>query len=178
VKIEAMTITYLPPFVEGMQYRQQHPTQEAGRRWRFVFLKDVLLTPDGISERLGCTRATFYDAKGQQWMKIDKYGILIRAGYAWNGCSPKRWVPIFGWVGTPDFPSTILASGFHDSLYQFAMTKHFPFTRAEVDALFYHTIHMSGGRCIAGTYHGAVQKFASWKDRPKNGEYSKTSMLP
>ncbi len=168
----------LPEFAEGVHYRQQHPTKEAARRWRFVSLVDRMIVPDGIEDIMEDRRTGYYDAKGQQWMVIDRRGIKIRAGYAWNGCSPKKWVWPFGWTGTPDYQSTILASMFHDSLYQFARTTHFPFNRSDVDALFYHTIAMSGSPRIAGIYHGAVRKCSSWSGRPKNGEYSKLAILP
>ena len=158
----------LPPFDENVEYRQLHPTKEGKRRWRFVTNRRIRIHLKGITE---CS-IYFHDRDGKVWMTIDRFGILIEEGYAWNGCSPKRWVWPFGWCGTPDFKSTILASLVHDALYQFACTEHFPLHRSEVDAIFYHIIVMSGDEDIGSIYHGAVRKFGSWEDRPKNGEFS------
>jgi hypothetical protein len=79
---------------------------------------------------------------------------------------------VFGWCGTPDFKSTLLASLCHDVQYQFSRTEHFPLNRSDVDALFYETICMAGDEDIARIYHGAVRKFGSWTDKPRNGEFS------
>lgn len=158
----------LPLFEERCHYRQLHPTKEGNRRWRFTTLRGTRLNLRGITERT----IYFHDRNGKVWGRIDRFGIYVEEGYSWNGCSPKRWIWPFGWVGTPDFKSTILASLIHDILYQFACTEHFPLHRSEVDAIFYHIIAMSGDEDIAGIYHGAVKKFASWSGRPHNGEFS------
>ena len=124
------------------------------------------------------TIIAFYSADGKPRGRIDARGIVLGANYAWNGCSPKRWVWPFGWIGTPDFPAgrkqtgIVLASGFHDLLYQFSRTEHFPLNRSDVDAIFYETIAMAGEPDIASIYHGAVRKFGSWTERPRNGEFS------
>lgn len=158
----------LPAFKEGWEYRQLHPTKEGGRRWRYVTTKGIRLRVDGITDYT----IRYHDATGKVWARHDKFGLYVEEGYAWNGCSPKRWVWPFGWVGTPDFQCTILASLCHDIGYQFSRTEHFPLSKAQVDALFYHTIDMLGEHEIAGIYHGAVQKFGRWDDRPRNGEFS------
>jgi len=150
-----------------MEYRQLHPTREGGRRWRFVTSRTVRLAYRGTTETI-----RYHDATGKIWAQHDAFGIRIEEGYAWNGCSPKRWIWPLGWLGTPDFAATILASLCHDIHYQFARTAHFPLTRSEVDALFFHTIAMHGEEELAAIYHGAVRKFGSWAKRPRNGEYS------
>jgi hypothetical protein len=160
----------LPPFQEGRHYRQLHPTREGGKRWRFVTMRPTRLKIIGIVP-LG-TVISFRSADGVERGRIDYHGIVLAEGYAWNGCSPKRWVWPFGWMGTPDWECTRLASGFHDLLYQFARTEHFPLNRSDVDSIFYHCIEMSGDGEMAGIYHGAVRKFGSWTDKPRNGEYS------
>lgn len=156
------------PFQEGIEYRQLHPTKEGKKRWRYTTLRGVRVPIKGITDKA----IYFHDSAGKIWMRIDRFGIYIEEGYSWNGCSPKRWIWPFGWCGTPDFKSTILASLVHDVLYQFACTEHFPLHRSDVDAIFYSIICMSGDEQIAGIYHGAVKKFASWSGRPKNGEFS------
>ena len=165
-----MKPTLLPAFKEGLHYRQFHPTREGARRWRFVSLRPTRLpipglVPDG-------TVISLRSSDDVERGRIDDRGIVLAPNYAWNGCTPKRWVPILGWVGVPDWHCTRLASGFHDLLYQMARTEHFPLTRLEVDSIFYHCIEMAGDGEIAGIYHAAVRKFGSWSDRPQNGEYS------
>lgn len=158
----------LPEFRENIEYRQLHPTKEGGKRWRFVTLCGIRLRIDGITDKTIC----YHDRTGKIWARHDKFGLYVEEEYTWNGCSPKRWVWPFGWMGTPDFKSTILASLCHDVGYQFACTEHFPLTRSDVDAIFYHTIAMHGDEELAGIYHGAVRKFGSWPAQPRNKEFS------
>jgi len=158
----------LPPFTEGHEYRQLHPTKEGGKRWRFVTTRGIRLPIKGITDKLIC----YHDETGYVWARHDRFGLFVEEGYAWNGCSPKRWVWPFGWCGTPDFQCTRLGSLTHDIGYQFARTEHFPLNRSDVDALFYHTIAMTGEVKIASLYHGAVRKLGSWADKPRNGEFS------
>lgn len=172
MKIETLRLTLIK---EGYNYRQQHPTKEAKRVWRYVTTKDIFLHVIGIVP-LEETRI-FCDAKGKEWMRITHFGILIRAGYAWNGCTPKRWYPVLGWVGTPDFKETILGSLFHDALYQFHHTQHFPLHRSDCDLIFKVIIERSGGKKIAAVYYTAVVKFGSWSGKG-NGEYSEIDLIP
>lgn len=157
----------IPPFSEDCEYRQLHPTKEGKRRWRYATNRGTRINIRGLSER----NIYFHDCSGKVWGRIDRFGIYIEENYAWNGCSPKRWYPIFGWVGTPDL-NTQLASLVHDFLYQFSRTEHFPLHKSEVDSIFYHIICMLGEEDIAAIYHGAVCRFGKWSDKPDNGEFS------
>ncbi len=169
-----MKPTSLPPFSENTHYRALHPVREGKKIWRFVTLRETFIPIPGIvGAREDREAIIFYSADGVIRGWIENHGITLASGYAWNGCSPKRWIWPFGWTGTPDYPSTILASAYHDMLYQFSRTQHFPLNRSEVDAIFYHTIAMSGAPKLAAIYHGAVEKFGSWTDKPQMGEYSK-----
>lgn len=158
----------LPTFKEGCQFRQLHPTKEGGKRWRFVTMQGIRLQVHGITDHTIC----YHDKNGKVWARHDRFGLYVSPDYSWNGCSPKRWVWPFGWMGTPDFKCTHLASLIHDVQYQFARTEHFPLNRSDVDAMFYHAIAMHGEDEIAGIYHGAVRQFGSWSDKPNNGEFS------
>lgn len=161
-------LTPLPLFSAGCEYRQLHPTREGARRWRYITLKPIRLRVDGITNGTIC----YHDAHGKEWARHDRFGLFVEPGYAWNGCSPKRWYPLIGWMGTPDFPATLLASLCHDVGYQFARTAHFPLNRQQVDNLFYHTIAAAGDEELARLYHAAVRRFGSWAARPQNGEFS------
>jgi hypothetical protein len=164
-----MKLIDLPKFREGWEFRQLHPTKEGSRKWRFRTLHGIRLRVDGITDgRIIC----YHDATGKTWARHDKFGLYVEEGYAWNGCSPKRWYPLVGWVGTPDFKCTLLASLCHDVHYQFARTEHFPMHRSEVDGLFRDTIAAHDEDDIASIYHAAVRRFGHWHDRPQNGEFS------
>jgi len=158
----------LPAFRSGIEFRLLHPTKEGKRRWRFVTARGVRLPLRNLSHHVIC----YHDAHGKVWARHDQFGLYIEEGYAWNGCSPKYWLPMLGWVGTPDFKCTLLASLCHDVHYQFAMTAHFPLHRSDVDNLFYHTIAMSGEAEIATLYFTAVNKYGTWAGRPEKGEFS------
>lgn len=61
-----------------------------------------------------------------QWILITGGSITIRRHYAWDGCTPKYFLPVFGWVGVSDgpindagYPQAYHASLVHDALCQF-----------------------------------------------------------
>lgn len=113
--------------------------------------------------------ASFKDAKGKEWLRIEGHKITVRKGYSWNGCSPKR--KIFGrWVGTPDTPDNVLASLFHDALVQFYMTQHMLLNKEQIDLLFYHILVASGFKYPC-QWHWAVKNFGRYA-ASKNGEHS------
>lgn len=158
-----------PKLERDFHFRQLSPAE--GRRiYRFKTLRHIRYPISGLVDERSVI--TFHDAAGRQWLQIDRFGALIAEGYAWNGCSPKRWVPVLGWIGTPDFASTIAASLLHDALYQFHATAHFPLYRSECDALFRDIIHRAGDEEIARIYHTAVRRFGHWSPTTENGEYS------
>ena len=163
-----MILQSLPLFEEGRHFRQLHPTREGKRLWRYTTTRGIRVSIHGLTEHA----IVYHDATGRPWARHDRFGIYIEEGYAWNGCSPKRWVWPFGWMGTPDFKCTLLASLCHDVGYQFSRTDHFPLNKSDVDSLFYDTIYMAGEPDIAAVYHGAVCKFGKWTEKPNNGEFS------
>lgn len=132
--------------------------------WRFTTLTDNMVE----LERDSGIHAEFYDAKGKLWMVIDGKFITVKAGYAWNGCSPKRCV-LGIWIGTPDTAKNTLASLIHDALCQFFSTVHFPFNKFEVDLIF-HAIMEASGFLLADTYYYAVSTCGYYCT--KHGEYS------
>lgn len=155
-------IADIPPFNFGTHYEELYPS--AGARYRYRSDEDttvILANGTGI-------HAEFKDANGRTWMIIDGNKIIVKRGYAWNGCSPK-WVMFGRWCGTPDYPETILASMVHDALVQFFLTNHNPYSKVEVDLIFYHLM-MHKNFKFANQYHYAVQKFGNYTK--KNGEYS------
>lgn len=164
-----MKIENLPPFVLGKHYRELS-TAEGNRKYRFrtEYTTRLKLKHLVHETEILC----FYCGAGREWMRIDQYGIRIAEGYAWNGCTPKYGARILGWVGTPDFEDTILASLIHDALYQFHGTKHFPFSRAQCDEIFRQIVELSGSPKIASLYHWAVRKFGRWSFKTPDGEVS------
>jgi hypothetical protein len=144
-------------FVEGVHYRQ---LGREGGRYRFELLETVRVK---LKWRVPAIK---FLHRGVEWLRFENSHAIIPAGYRWNGCSPKRWVPVFGWVGTPDPPNSRLGSLVHDALYQFSPTKHFPLRRDQADEVFFDLMESSGFRW-AGLYHGAVQDCggAFWQKR-------------
>lgn len=146
-------ISILPPFEKGVHYRELSP-KEGGRRWRFVTLVDVTFEVDFHHRG----SYLFVDHLDRPFARIDGRKWTMLAGYAWNGASPKRWVPVFGWIGTPDPVETHAGTGLHDSLGQASTAPHFPLSTYQVDAAFFDVMALAGF-CLAGTYHGAVRHF-------------------
>ena len=144
-------IAALPPFEKGLHYRELSP-KEGGRRWRFVTLVDVTFELEFHHRG----SFLFFDAAGRPFARIDGRRWTILAGYAWNGASPKRWVPFVGWIGAPDPVETHASTGLHDCLGQASTAAHFPLSRIQVDAAFFDVMTLRGF-CLAGTYHGAVR---------------------
>lgn len=143
--------------------------RETNGRYRFITTRHIRFQIPGIIPR---GKITFHDATRIQWLQIDPFGILLSEGYAWNGCTPKRWLPLIGWIGTPDFSATIIASALHDPLYQFHATRHFPLHRSDCDLLFKQAIQLGGEHELAAIYHAGVQKFGHWSPSSPHGEYS------
>jgi hypothetical protein len=146
-------IARLPPFERGTHYRELSP-KEGGNRWRFVTLRDVSF--DLEFHHRGSF--LFLDAAGRPFARIDGRRWTILRGYAWNGASPKRHVPLLGWIGTPDPIQTHAATCLHDSLGQASTAAHFPLSPYQVDAAFFDVMRLAGFP-LAGTYHGAVRCF-------------------
>jgi len=114
-----------------MNYRALHPTKEGKRKYRFITTRVVSHKLRGrMKDHPNCV---FRDTHGTQWAQIHEGHIHIAVGYAWNGCSPKRYIgfpPIGKWFGTPDFDDTIIASLVHDVLFQFAEVGKYSFDDA------------------------------------------------
>ncbi len=61
-----------------------------------------------------------------EWIRIKDGIVTVRKYYAWDGCTPKYFLPVFGWVGISDgpindagYPQAYYASLVHDALCQF-----------------------------------------------------------
>lgn len=88
----------------------------------------------------------FFDS---DWLVICDGSLTIRAGYAWDGCSPAWRLPGGLWLGTPDGslgidgrPQTYYASLVHDALCQFA--PNLAITRDTSVAVFAEMLAASG----------------------------------
>ena len=97
-----------------------------------------------------------------EWVTIRESAIRIRAGYAWDGCSPCICVLGLFYVGTPDgaqhlgLPATYHASLVHDVLCQWRAD--IPVSRAQSIAIF-HQLLREVRFPLAGLYAGAVFLF-------------------
>jgi len=137
----------------------KHEYQE-GPKYRFVLANDLT-----VWTGLDLGEHAFRDAAGNVWGHTCDELLVVRKGYATDGCSPK--FRIFGmWVGTCDFAWTRMPSTVHDLLYQFAHLDCAPLSRKEADQLFYALMiseiarlkvpHSWWARQIAGGYRNAV----------------------
>ncbi|RVU83818.1 hypothetical protein EOL70_13400 [Leucothrix sargassi] len=90
--------------------------------------------------------------------------IIVAKDYAWDGCSPK--VSIAGFtLGIPDGeihpetgkPRAYFASLIHDALLQFSDDPRMPFSRAQIDEMFYDILKRDGFKA-APLYYFVVRK--------------------
>lgn len=164
-KKQAM-IRLIPAFKMGVHYREISP-DEGKRRWRYQLLRPLRIELDLPLRDV----ISFRDRDGREWAFLDGNRLEISSRYTWNGCSPKRWVPIAGWIGTPDTPRNTLASCVHDVLCQFRDCQHFPLSREMVDLCFREILEKSRFM-FAGTFWGAVAD-AGWIFKtPPDGSHS------
>lgn len=148
-------IASIPRFLENEHYRELSPVE--GRNvWRFQTLLpvSVLLQEDPR------VRLSFRDPAGKEWLRIDHRILTLAEAFSWNGNSPKRWVPVLGWIGTPDPVRTRLGSAFHDALCQFARVREMPFSQEQIDRIFLAILQRSRFT-FARSWHGAVRDFGS-----------------
>lgn len=160
-------IRHLPSFRLGEHFRELSP-EEGKRRWRWETTKPVTLELEFPRWK---EEIAFIDGRGIERGRLLGPRLKIHAGYAWNGCSPKRWVRGLGWIGTPDTPDNLLGSFVHDFGCQMRDTKHFPLSRDQVDGLFLEILRRSGFTW-AGLYHGAVRDFGPLFKGPGDGSHS------
>ena len=139
-------------------FRELHPVREGHRKWRFMTTGIVRLRLYGLAAMHPNCRMY---AAGKLIAEIADGWLLIYPGYAWNGCSPKRyigWPPIGMWIGTPDFEATIKASLGHDVLFQFSALLRYEMR--VVNNQFLHWMEDDGLEPdLRDIYHGAVEKW-------------------
>lgn len=96
------------------------------------------------------------------WITIHRCNIVIKAGYAWDGCSPCISVLGLCYVGTPDgaqhlgVPATYYASLVHDALSQWK--KDTKITKAAMLGVF-RDLLLEVRFPLAGLYAAAVNLF-------------------
>ena len=120
--------------------------------WRYRLAEDYALESPHLAGISFCS----------DWLLIDDGRMLIRAGYAWDGCSPK-WYVAGRAIGVPDgpiqadgYPQTAWASLVHDALCQF---KHLvPVTKRQAVALFDEMLRAANWRWRS-VYVAAVDLF-------------------
>lgn len=116
------------------KYRLSHDITDQGLVWLNKYLTEPVV---------------FRDDQGIIRLIINPDGsIIVKKDYAWDGCSPK--FKLFGWllVGTPDgapnpstgYPYTYFASCIHDALCQFEDHPDMPFSRSQIDYIFYQRL--------------------------------------
>lgn len=165
-------ISELPTCVEWLDWRELSP-EEGKRRLRFEAFRIAVTLDAPLTKTI-----SFRDRHGVEWARFAGPVFSLAPRYRWNGCSPKRWVPFFGWIGTPDCRGdltgrggSILASGIHDAMSQFQKTQHFPLSRKEIDVCFYDILKLAGFP-LALPYFSAVRAAENVWQHKDNGEHS------
>lgn len=145
-----------------VDYRELSP-EEGNFRWRFVTLRDLECRMPWRK----LPEMSFEDRTGVERMRFESGGWrIIRSGYAWNGCSPKRYIRGIGWVGTPDTRRNRRGSLYHDAGYQASGDPIYPLTREQEDYLFLLNLREDKFR-LSCAWYGAVRDFgaSSWGNR-------------
>ena len=124
---------HIPTLEKDTHFSELSP-KDGKYKYRYTLQKSLIVFWEGYVPHR--TRLSFQDEKNREWLYMDQNHFIIPKRYSWDGCTPKRHIPIFGWVGTPDFEETILASVIHDAFCQFQHTEHFPFSRKIIDNIF------------------------------------------
>jgi hypothetical protein len=139
-------------------FKELHPTKEGNRLWRYRLTTMIALKLHGGA-------ATHPDCqmfvKGQLMAEIANGHLYMYPPYAWNGCSPKKyigWPPLGKWIGTPDFDWNLRASCGHDVLFQFSALLQF--SMAEINYCFFKWMEEDKAPSLMrDIYHGAVNKW-------------------
>ena len=124
---------HIPHFENDIHYSELSP-KDGKYRYRYTLLRSLIVFWDGYVPK--GTKISFKDNNDREWLFMDDRHFIIPKRYSWDGCTPKRHIPIFGWVGSPDFEKTILPSLIHDVFCQFQNTEHIPFSRHIIDTIF------------------------------------------
>jgi hypothetical protein len=159
----------VPDFIEGIHYKEL----KRGK-YRFELLVDIYFKTLYLKEIRYDGKISFRDYSRKEWVRIENDVYIIRAGYQWNGCSPKKLIPILKiWVGTPDFEKTRFASCWHDTSLQFFHVADFPFPLEICNSTFRDILRARNFRW-SETWHGAVEDFSEMAlgKFPQRGEHS------
>lgn len=139
------------------EFRRLHPIKEGNRKYRFTLTRDVKVRLTGsLVSHPDCD---FIGSDGRVWASIINGCLTVKAEYSWNGCNPKTYVGIgrLGkWVGTPDFPQTIMASLYHDVFFQFSYPAQYELY--DVNLFFYRCL-CKEDFVLADQYYFFVRKY-------------------
>lgn len=146
-----------PAFCEGTEWRKLTPAERAGKKWKYILLKDVFIEVEtGVRAHYECV------SRGTIYMVILPHGIVMKKGYAWNGNT-----------ASPDAvfrTSLLLPSLPHDGLFQFSGAEGFP---AEVTLRWTNCLYFSlsphwiGWAYWTGLFVGS---WTLWTRPPKEDE--------
>jgi hypothetical protein len=120
-----------------------------GAKYRFTLTRDLNVH---VMPALG---RHWLEDNGKEWLHMAGHQLVVRAGYSWDGSSPKARL-LGRWIGTPDYTGTRAASCVHDACYQFLHAPCFPLSRWQADQLFHEIMARRGFRA-AGLYSGTVK---------------------
>ena len=137
------------------------------RHWLFELTEDYNFSDYSFRTNIAnkLTKDLEFRDYGKLRLVIEKDGtIIVKKGYAWDGCSPKLSILDLFWIGTPDGalkegkPITYYASLIHDALGQFSDCLEMPFNRQQRDLIFQEMLEQKDFR-LSWLYYRAVVFF-------------------
>lgn len=126
-----------------------------GNKYRFLLLEDLILE----FKNYNFTPSTFYDSNNKLRLELNKNILKIYSKYSWDGCSPKYSIGDY-WIGTPDYPETIMPSLVHDTLWQFLHSPCLKLSMKDTNIIFYKMMKQNNFK-FAYIYYKAVDIFGS-----------------
>jgi hypothetical protein len=137
------------------------------KHWLFKLEEDYSFKSEKVCIQLK-EDLEFRDESYELRLEIKQDGtIIVKKGYAWDGCSPKLSIFDLFWLGTPDGglkegkPITYYASLVHDALGQFCEENDIPFNRSQRDLIFKEMLEQKDFK-LASIYYLAIRIFGSF----------------
>lgn len=137
--------------------------------WKYILLTDVFFKVEtGITRQYNCRSGD------NTWVVITPDGILMKAGYSWNGNTgaPERvrWFDLFKWIWV--WICMLIGSLPHDGIFQYSGAPGFPrhiITLSWTNSLYYAV----SDKRLAWAYRTglAFLSWAFWCRKPNPGDY-------
>ena len=117
-----------------------------------------------------------------KWIDIFNSHIMIKKGYAWDGCTPSFNIANLAYIGTPEgslneqtgLPYTYRASLLHDALYQFKDS--IPISRKDADNMFRQVLKIDNF-VYSGLYYRVVRALGAVMGKWNTKEFRNVEVI-